>query len=41
MAYKIYPNSIVDGISGATITSKGVEKMLYNEPLKYEKFFNK
>lgn len=39
--YKTYPNSIVDGISGATITSKGVEKMLHNEPLKYEKFFNK
>jgi Na+-transporting NADH:ubiquinone oxidoreductase subunit C len=26
-SYKMYPNSIVDGISGATITSKGVENI--------------
>jgi Na+-transporting NADH:ubiquinone oxidoreductase subunit C len=39
--YKTYPNSIVDGISGATITSKGVEKMLSVVPLQYHSFFNK
>jgi len=37
--YKLNKNHIVDGISGATITSKGVEKMLLKEPLKYHKFF--
>lgn len=39
--YKSMPNYIVDGISGATITSKGVEKMLSQDPLKYHNFFNK
>jgi Na+-transporting NADH:ubiquinone oxidoreductase subunit C len=39
--YKTDYNYIVDGISGATITSKGVEKMLTSEPLKYHRFFNK
>lgn len=39
--YKKYKDYMVDGISGATITSKGVEKMLYQEPLKYHKFFYK
>lgn len=39
--YKEKSQSMVDGISGATITSKGVEKMLYEEPLKYHIFFNK
>lgn len=29
----------VDGISGGTITSKGVENMLYNSLLQYDKFF--
>ena len=31
----------VDGISGATVTSKGVEKFLLNDLKKYEPFFNK
>lgn len=39
--YKSAPQHIVDGISGATITSKGVEKMLHKDPLKYHSFFNK
>jgi Na+-transporting NADH:ubiquinone oxidoreductase subunit C len=39
--YKSMSNHIVDGISGATITSKGVEKMLSTDPLKYHNFFNK
>jgi Na+-transporting NADH:ubiquinone oxidoreductase subunit C len=39
ISYKDNKNHIVDGISGATITSKGVEKMLSKEPLKYHKFF--
>ena len=39
-SYKIHPLSVVDGISGATITSKGVEKMLCREPQKYHNFFN-
>jgi len=39
--YKSMSNHIVDGISGATITSKGVEKMLSKDPLKYHNFFNK
>ncbi|NDV45642.1 NADH:ubiquinone reductase (Na(+)-transporting) subunit C [Paludibacter sp. 221] len=29
----------VDGISGGTITSKGVETMLYNSLVQYDKFF--
>jgi len=39
LGYKNNKKHIVDGISGATITSKGVEKMLASEPLKYHKFF--
>ena len=31
----------VDGISGATVTSKGVEKFLLNDLKKYEPFFKK
>ena len=40
---KADPNSIyeVDGISGATITSKGVEKFLLDDLKKYDSFFNK
>jgi len=37
--YKQNKKHIVDGISGATITCKGVERMLISEPLKYHKFF--
>ena len=40
---KADPNNIyeVDGISGATITSKGVEKFLLDDLKKYDSFFNK
>ena len=40
---KADPNSLyqVDGISGATVTSKGLEKFLLNDLRKYEPFFNK
>ena len=31
----------VDGISGATITSKGVENFLLDDLKKYDSFFNK
>ena len=41
IAYKSGPQHVVDGISGATITSKGVEKMIHTEPLKYQNFFNR
>ena len=34
-------NHVVDGISGATVTSKGVEKFLKSDLLKYESFFKK
>lgn len=37
--YSFESDHIVDGISGATITAKGVEKMMKKEPLKYHKFF--
>jgi len=40
---KADPNSLyeVDGISGATITSKGLESFLIDDLSKYEPFFNK
>lgn len=41
ISYKTGPQHVVDGISGATITSKGVQKMLHTDPLKYHNFFNK
>lgn len=31
----------IDGISGATLTSKGLEAMLYNSLIAYQNFFNK
>ncbi len=34
-----YPNSEVDAISGGTITSKGLEHMLYDNMKGYQKFF--
>jgi len=37
--YSFNSDHIVDGISGATITAKGVEKMMKKEPLKYHRFF--
>jgi len=39
--YSFNSEHIVDGISGATITAKGVEKMIKREPLKYHNFFYK
>lgn len=39
--YSFQSEHIVDGISGATITAKGVEKMIKREPLKYHNFFYK
>ncbi len=39
--YKSHNNSIVNGISGATITGDGVSLMLKKIPQKYEAFFQK
>lgn len=36
---KAVPEHSVDGISGGTITSKGLEKMLYDDLASYQEFF--
>lgn len=39
--YKSYPQNLVNGISGATITGDGVSEMLKRIPKNYENFFSK
>lgn len=39
--YKSYPQNLVNGISGATITGDGVSEMLKKIPKNYENFFSK